>query len=103
MYLHDKLKFAKVIPLFKSGERTHIVISTLHLYVNLYCEYIFCIRSVMYLHDKLKIAKVIPLFKSGERKISNYGPVSILPIFSKILEKGVHCRIINYLDVNKIL
>ena len=54
--------------------------------------------------DKLKIAKVISLFKSGERKtISKYRPVSILPVFSKILEKAVHCRIINYLDANKIL
>ena len=46
----DKLKIAKVIPLLKSGERTRIVISTLHLYVNSYCKYIyiyiyiFCIR-----------------------------------------------------------
>ena len=39
-------------------------------------------------HDKLKIAKVIPLFKSEERKIiSNYRPVSTLPVFSKISEK----------------
>ncbi len=54
--------------------------------------------------DKLKIAKVIPLFKLGERKIiPNYRPVSILPVFSKILEKAVYCRIINYLDTNKIL
>ena len=36
----------------------------------------------------MKTAEVIPLFKSGDReKYTNYRPVSILPQFSKILEK----------------
>ena len=38
--------------------------------------------------DKIKIAKVIPLFKSGDDStFNNYRPVSLLPQFSKILEK----------------
>ena len=54
--------------------------------------------------DKLKIAEVIQPFKSGERKIiSNYRPVSILPVFSKILENVVYCRIINYYPNNILL
>ena len=37
--------------------------------------------------DSMKIAKVLPLFKSGERiLVSNYRPISILPVFSKILQ-----------------
>ena len=47
---------------------------------------------------------MIPLFKSGEDGlISNYRPISILPVFSKLFEKVVYKRLINYLDSNNIL
>ena len=53
---------------------------------------------------ELKIAKVIPLFKADDpEKFSNYRPVSILPIFSKILEKLMYKRLLNYVTENKIL
>ena len=48
---------------------------------------------------QLKIAKVIPLFKSGDDMLfSNYRPVSILPIFSKILERIMYNRLIIYIE-----
>ena len=44
--------------------------------------------------EKLKTAKVIPLFKSGDKHLfSNYRSVSILPQFSKILEKIFYNRL----------
>ena len=49
--------------------------------------------------DKMKIARVIPLFKSGDHgHFQNYRPISVLPIFSKFLERIVYNRIINYVD-----
>ena len=54
--------------------------------------------------DLLKIARVVPIFKSGDRKlISNYRPVSILPIFSKVLERVIYNRLMSYVDKLHIL
>ena len=44
--------------------------------------------------DKLKIAKVISLFKQGNPELpSNYRPISLLSIFSKIFEKLMYKRL----------
>lgn len=49
--------------------------------------------------DNLKLATVIPLFKKGSKILKeNYRPISLLPIFSKILEKAMKNRMLNYLD-----
>lgn len=49
--------------------------------------------------DKLKIAKVIPIFKSGDKQLfNNYRPISLLPAFSKLLEKLVCKRILCYFE-----
>ena len=54
--------------------------------------------------DQMKIARVVPIFEAGDKAIfSNYGPVSILPCFSKFLERIVHNRILNYLNDFHIL
>ena len=49
--------------------------------------------------QNMKIAKVIPIFKSGDKDIfNNYRPISILPAFSKILEKMLSIKLISYLE-----
>ena len=54
--------------------------------------------------DEMKIAKVIPIYKSGDTmSISNYRPVSILPLFSKILERLMYNRILSFINKHNIL
>ena len=54
--------------------------------------------------EKLKIAGVLPSFKGGDnRELGNYRPISVLPCFSKILEKIMYNRLYKYLTINNIL
>ena len=53
---------------------------------------------------ELKIANVVPIFKTSDEMVfSNYRPVSVLPVFSKLLERLVYNRLIAYITNNKLL
>ena len=52
----------------------------------------------------MKIAIIIPLFKTGDNsEFSNYRPVSLLPQFSKVLEKSFYTRLDNVIESCNIL
>ena len=52
----------------------------------------------------LKIAKVFPLFKSGDAEnVTNFRPISALPVFSKNLERIMYNRIYKHLKNNNLL
>ena len=52
--------------------------------------------------SELKIANVVPIYKSGDEMVfSNYRPVSVLPVFSKLLERLVYNRLISHINDNK--
>ena len=54
--------------------------------------------------DKWKIATLVPIFKGGNKEdLSNYRPVSLLPVTGKIFEKILHYQIVNFLDNNDFL
>ena len=51
--------------------------------------------------SQMKTAKVIPVFKSTDQtNINNYRPISLLPAFSKLLEKIMFDKTVNFLDAN---
>ena len=52
-----------------------------------------------YLPYEWKIHYIIPIFKSGDCKmVSNYRPISLLCIISKVLERAVYNNVINFLN-----
>ena len=54
--------------------------------------------------SQMKIARIIPIFKSGNAQLfNNYRPISILPSFSKILEKVMFKQVSKFLYDNNIL
>ena len=54
--------------------------------------------------DKMKITKVLSIFHSSKKSIaSNYRPISVLPCFTKILERIMCNRLYSYLTENNIL
>ena len=54
--------------------------------------------------EKMKIARVTPVFKSGDTSLmTNYRPISVLPCFSKMLERIMYNRLYKYLTENNLL
>ena len=54
--------------------------------------------------SKMKTAKIIPMYKSGDKHcFNNYRPVSLLPQFSKILEKLFDTRLRNFIEKHNLL
>ena len=54
--------------------------------------------------DGMKTAKVIALYKAGSKhNFTNYRPVSLLPQFSKILEKLFNSRLEAFLEKHQLL
>ena len=48
--------------------------------------------------ENLKIAEVSPIYKKDEEfLLTNYRPISVLPCFSKLLERIMYNRLFKYL------
>lgn len=77
-------------------------------------SYHSCINPLIHIINKsltqgifphqLKKASVTPIFKSKDPSLfSNYRPISVLPVFSKIFEKVIYNRFLSFLNENNIL
>ena len=54
--------------------------------------------------DDWKIARVAPIYKDGsEDENSNYRPISVLPVISRLFEKLVYNQLYGFLNMNKLL
>ena len=52
----------------------------------------------------MKLAKVVPLYENNSPEDpSNYRPISLLSVLSKITEKLMHTRLYNFLEQHNVL
>ena len=54
--------------------------------------------------DIWKIARATPIFKSRVKKDgNNYRPISVISVFSRILQRLVHDQLFEFLEANKVI
>jgi exonuclease III len=67
-------------------------------------ELINCSFATGIFPDSLKIACVTPIYKSGDPlNVTNYRPISILPLLGKVFEKCMASRINSFLSKNSLI
>ena len=54
--------------------------------------------------EELKLAKVLPIYKNDdEHLLKNYRPISVLPFYSKIIERVIYNNLLLFIETNNIL
>ena len=72
----------------------HVADSISHLFLHV-CNLSFSIGTVP---TELKLTRVTPIFKSSDpTSFPNYRLISVLPVFSKVIEK-LYARLLKYLN-----
>lgn len=88
---------------FSLDEISNIVLKNINTYVVDVLAFLFN-RSIVkgVFPNSLKLAKIIPLFKKGDASIaSNYRPISLLPVVSKLFEKLMKKRMLKFMNKNQ--
>src|SRR6218665_1632151 len=99
----------EIIAISRALKQTHItglddikftlISPVIQLIVDPLSEIFNCSLKTSVVPVLLKTAKVIPIYKQGHKDdVSNYRPISILPYFSKILEKTMYNRLYSYIE-----
>ena len=83
---------------------TSVLVESKHIITPILCHLINLFVQQGYFPENLKIGCITPIFKSGDKKkTNNYRPVCSLSPLSKIIEKVINNRMVNYLEEHKIL
>lgn len=53
--------------------------------------------------DFLKLARTVPVYKKGDPgKVENFRPISIIPVFAKVIETAMKNQILEYFETNEL-
>ena len=103
MFLDDcsSEELLEIISQFDNNKASDIPIRVIKKSAHLICPVLAASFNLLMAEgifpDILKVGKVTPIFKKGNlEEIGNYRPVSTLPIFGKIFEKILYCRIYRF-------
>ena len=97
MALRDKAVGYDNIPSFFLKSAKHVITPFLQLFI----DYMF---SEGYFPSSCKIARITPIFKNGAKdETNNYRPISILTCFSKIIEKLIYTRLMEFFKKKKVI
>ena len=82
---------------------TAVLVESKHIIVPIICHLINLFVQQGYFPKKLKTGCITPIYKNGDRKkVNNYRPVCSLSPLSKIIEKVINNRMVDFLDDNDI-
>nr|CAI5824567.1 unnamed protein product [Callosobruchus analis] len=88
------LIYGLTVPLIKSVK--NLIIVPITKLIN------SCIRCSIFPRG-LKRALVTPIFKKGDKhQVSNFRPISLLPIISKIFERALSLQIVNFFETHNL-
>ena len=85
-----------------------MILTVILLWISTILETLFLLKFLRHLLKKQSFLnnlkfKVIQVFKKGDKgKVENYGPISILPVFSKVLESIMYNRLYEYFMSNNL-
>ena len=97
MALKDKAVGHDNVPSFFPKAARHVVTPYLHQLI----KYVF---TEGLFPRSCKIARIAPMYKNGAKdETTNYRPISVLPCFSKIIEKLMYVRFIKFIKKHKII
>jgi exonuclease III len=81
-----------------------IIVDSINSFLKPLVHIINCSLSSGVVPDNMKIARITPVYKNDDKhELNNYRPISILPYFSKILEKIVYKRTMDFINKHNIL
>ena len=83
---------------------TSVLVESKHIVTPIICHLINLFVQQGYFPDNLKLGCITPIFKNGDKKkIKNYRPVCSLSPLSKIIEKVINNKMVDFLDDHEII